>query len=337
MLVVDRPGDTLGADVRDFLATIPVPVYTTNRDGYVTYYNEAAATFAGRQPKIGHDRWCVNWRLYWPDGRPMLHEDCAMAVALKENRVVRGMEAIAERPDGMRLPFMPYPTPLRDSNGGVTSGINVSIDLGRQKELENIAVGLISGLDHTVDVNLKTVMSVLDDTMRQLPDQAARASVAQALRRVSMLASTQKRLSELYSGSRIRLPLFLNSVCSAAREACIFGVDIVAEPSDAYSTITMDLALPLSLIAQELVIEAASQSSTEQHAAPQVRIALNKIGQRFTFETSYQRTSVVASAPSNLFLYSLAGQLNAEVGVARTDGRYTTTVTFADKRQSALH
>ena len=38
-----------------------------------------------------------------------------MAIALKENRPVRGYEAIAERPDGTRVSFVPYPTPLRDA------------------------------------------------------------------------------------------------------------------------------------------------------------------------------------------------------------------------------
>ena len=35
-----------------------------------------------------------------------------MAVALKEQRVVRGMEAVAERPDGTLVHFVPYPTPF---------------------------------------------------------------------------------------------------------------------------------------------------------------------------------------------------------------------------------
>jgi hypothetical protein len=34
-----------------------------------------------------------------------------MAIAVKEKRPVRGMDAIAKRPDGARVPFMPYPDP----------------------------------------------------------------------------------------------------------------------------------------------------------------------------------------------------------------------------------
>ena len=40
-----------------------------------------------------------------------------MAQALKERRPIRGAEAIAERPDGTRVTFVPYPTLLHDASG----------------------------------------------------------------------------------------------------------------------------------------------------------------------------------------------------------------------------
>ena len=55
--------------------------------------------------------------LYWPDGTPLPHDECPMALALKENRPIRGTEAVAERPDGVPVPFIPYPTPLHDASG----------------------------------------------------------------------------------------------------------------------------------------------------------------------------------------------------------------------------
>ena len=96
---------------------MPTAVYTTDANGRITFFNQAAVELSGRTPEIGSDRWCVTWRLYWPDGRAMAHEECPMAKALKEDRPVRGEEAIAERPDGTGVPFMPYPTPLHDAAG----------------------------------------------------------------------------------------------------------------------------------------------------------------------------------------------------------------------------
>ena len=102
---------------RQILDVLPAAVYTTNATGQITYFNEAAATLWGCRPELGSSEWCGSWKLYWPDGRPLPHDQCPMAIALKEGRPVRGVEAIAERPDGSRVPFMPFPTPLYGASG----------------------------------------------------------------------------------------------------------------------------------------------------------------------------------------------------------------------------
>jgi hypothetical protein len=51
-------------------------------------------------------------KLFWPDGTPLPHDQCPMAVALKEDRAVRGLEAAAERPDGTHVPFSPTRPPF---------------------------------------------------------------------------------------------------------------------------------------------------------------------------------------------------------------------------------
>src|SRR5882672_4367676 len=95
---------------RQMIDLLQTAVYTTDAEGRLTHFNQAAIEFSGRAPELGTDRWCVSWKLYHPDGSPMPHAECPMAVALKDGRVVRGTEAIAERPDGKRIWFEPYPT-----------------------------------------------------------------------------------------------------------------------------------------------------------------------------------------------------------------------------------
>jgi hypothetical protein len=53
-----------------------------------------------------------------------------MAVALLENRKVRNVEAVVEKPDGTRVHFMPYPTPLHDASGALIGAVNILIDIG---------------------------------------------------------------------------------------------------------------------------------------------------------------------------------------------------------------
>src|SRR5262249_36670 len=94
----------------ELLEALPVAVYPADAAGRITFYNRAAAELWGHHPELGSSQWCGSWRLYWPDGRPLPHGECPMAVALKEGQEVRGVAAIAERPDGTRVRFLSYPT-----------------------------------------------------------------------------------------------------------------------------------------------------------------------------------------------------------------------------------
>ena len=121
-----RHGET---ELQAVLSTLPAPIYTTDADGWITFYNRACIDFAGRTPMLGEDRWCVTWKLYGEDGTFLPHEDCPMAVAIKEKRAVRGAVAAAERPDGTRVMFTPYPTPLIGEDGDVVGAVNILIDV----------------------------------------------------------------------------------------------------------------------------------------------------------------------------------------------------------------
>ncbi len=117
------------AERRAALDAIPVPVYLTDPDGLVTYWNKACADFAGRQPQLGHDRWCVTWIIHTLADELLPHDRCPMAMAIKEKRPVRGEIAIAMRPDGSRKAFTPYPTPLFSKDGTLIGAINMLIDV----------------------------------------------------------------------------------------------------------------------------------------------------------------------------------------------------------------
>ena len=116
------------------LDALPAPIYTTDAEGWITFYNPACVDFAGRTPALGADRWCVTWKLYGEDGNFLPHEDCPMAVAVREKRAVRGAVAAAERPDGTRVMFIPYPTPLVGRSGDVIGAVNILIDVTDRRQ-----------------------------------------------------------------------------------------------------------------------------------------------------------------------------------------------------------
>ena len=121
---------------RKVLEGLPAAIYTTDALGQITYYNEAAEKLWGHRPEIGNSEWCGSWKLFWPDGRALPHGECPMALAIKEKRQIRGMEAVAERPDGSRVPFIPYPTPLFDADGELIGAVNMLVDISDRKQAE---------------------------------------------------------------------------------------------------------------------------------------------------------------------------------------------------------
>ena len=128
-------GDVSGLS-RDAIEALPAAVYMTDAEGRLTFYNEAAAALWGCRPELGDTKFCGSWKLYWPDGTPLPHDQCPMAMALHQRRPIRGMEAVAERPDGTRIPFIPYPTPLFDESGRLTGAINMLVDISERKRAE---------------------------------------------------------------------------------------------------------------------------------------------------------------------------------------------------------
>src|SRR3954465_12368674 len=90
------------------LDRIPAPIYVTDPGGYVVHFNPWCSAIAGRTPQAGKDRWCVTWKLFTMAGEALPHDACPMAEAIRDRRAVRGVTAVAQRPDGSRVIFMPF-------------------------------------------------------------------------------------------------------------------------------------------------------------------------------------------------------------------------------------
>lgn len=240
---------------RELLQALPAAVYTTDAAGHIMFYNEAAVELSGRRPKLGSDEWCVTWRLYWPDGTPLPHEECPMAVALKEDRPVRGKEAIAERPDGTRVSFLPYPTPLHDASGVLIGAVNMLVDITQRKEAETQQRLLFAELNHRIKNNMQMLQSLLTAARRETPSAEARTALADASQRVGAMAAAQKVLYQANNAGAYQAKEFLAAVCSSARQG--LGEHIVIECTADDAELFNDTAMPLALIVNELVTNAA--------------------------------------------------------------------------------
>lgn len=148
---------------------LPAAVYVTDAEGRITYYNKAAVELWGYRPTLGDSRWCGSWRLYWLDGTPMAHDECPMAMAIKENRVITGMETFAERPDGSRVRFMPFPKPLHDETGALIGAVNMLVDVtDRRRTEERLAAIIETSEDAVISKNLDGIITSWNSAAERL-------------------------------------------------------------------------------------------------------------------------------------------------------------------------
>jgi PAS domain S-box-containing protein len=245
-------------ELNELLEALPTAVYTTDAQGKITYFNRAAVEFAGREPVIGKDEWCVTFRLRDSDGKPLPHEECPMAVALKKNEPVRGVEAFAERPDGSIIPFMPFPTPLRDEQGRLRGAVNMLVDMSDVKAAENEQRMLLTELNHRVKNNLQMLHSLLNSSSRKAVHPEARDALHDAAHRVAAMAAAQKLLYDARKPHSFSAADFLQAVVNAAKQT--FDKQATVSIGQADAELANDAASPLALILNELLTNAVKHA-----------------------------------------------------------------------------
>ncbi len=188
-----RSGFSHASDIefRELLEQLPAAAYTTDADGLITYYNRHALELWGRAPLLRDpvDRYCGSFRLFEPDGDPIPHERCWMALALLEDRAYNGKEIVIERADGSRRTVLAHANPIHDDGGSVSAAVNVLVDITDRKlaeiklrEADEAKTEFLAMLAHELRNPLAAMQSSVELAVRSA-DDAARRRAAEALER----------------------------------------------------------------------------------------------------------------------------------------------------------
>jgi signal transduction histidine kinase len=136
-------GDVAAVDselrFRRLLEKLPAAAYTCDALGLITYFNERALELWGRAPALNDpvDRFCGSFKLFSPNGAPIAHAECWMALALRNDRGYDGLEILVERPDGERRVALAHANPIHDDDGRLVGAVNVLVDISDRKRAED--------------------------------------------------------------------------------------------------------------------------------------------------------------------------------------------------------
>jgi PAS domain S-box-containing protein len=187
------------------IKSLPAAVYTTNADGQVILYNEAAAALWGREPEIGKDLWCGSYKIFKPDGTVLPADECPMAITWKKVRAVRGQEVVIERPDGTRRHILPYPDPIHDPSGKIIGAVNMLLDITEMKHAEEatrrLAAIVESSDDAIISKDLNGVITSWNAGAERLFGHRAAEAIGQP---ITILIPADRRAEELDILQRIR-------------------------------------------------------------------------------------------------------------------------------------
>ena len=260
----------------------------------------------------------MTWKLYRPDGTPLPHDQCPTAIAVKEGRPIRNAEAVAERPDGTRVPFIPYPTPLRDADGKVVCAINMLADISERKQAETQQRVLFNELNHRVKNNMQMLQSLLYLAGRKTSDAEAKRILGEASNRIAAMAAAQQVLYRATDATRFNIREFLSSVCQTAEQAFSRRANIIHEADEA--VLANDKAIPLALILNELLTNAAKHGANG--GDPAVRVRLTRQGDSFELYVEddgpgFDLESVRERSSGLQLVQGLARQLGGKLSVTR--------------------
>lgn len=255
-----------------------------------------------------------------------------MAIALKEKRPVRGVEAMAQRPDGSMFPFLPFPTPMFDEDGELIGAVNMLVDISDRKAAEANQKIFLDELNHRVKNNMAMLYGLVHSAARESSSPEARSVLRDAAQRVGAMAAAQQSLYTEHDRTRVNAMDFVSAVCNSARQA--FPKDVTLHIDADAGQLPNDVTMPLALILNELLTNAVKHGCDHQGRC-EIWVALERVegelmltvrdnGEGFDLENTGRRSSGTG------LVSGLVRQLRGSFSVASGPGARC-TVRFKDK------
>lgn len=210
---------------------LPAAVFTTNAEGLITHYNQAAVDLWGCRPTPGVTYWSGSWRLSGPDGRPLTDDGCPLRQALTRGRPILGLEAKIQQPDGTLIPVTHHSTPLRNEAEELFGTVNMLVDLTERKHAEQQLQESASELEARITERTRELLA----SQERLRALASELTLTEQRERRRLATELHDYLAQLVVASRLRLSQIIPRVGDPAVSSNLAQVDTMLDQALTYT------------------------------------------------------------------------------------------------------
>lgn len=130
--------------LRFILNGLPVAVYLTNAEGYISDYNESAVDLWGQVPVINKDKGFSSVEVFDLFGNCLDYQQCPTAKAIAQNKLILGEELAIKMANGTKANVIVFATPYHNHLNQVQGAMCVMVDITDRKLIEE----RLSSLSH---------------------------------------------------------------------------------------------------------------------------------------------------------------------------------------------
>lgn len=317
------------------------PIFVMDPAGRTVYANPAAERAFGwsleeLRGQVLHD--LVHH--HYPDGRPFPMEECPLGhVFARQERLERHEELFFRR-DGTPVHVACSNAPvLRD--GRMVGAVLVAVDITERKLMERRLAealaakeALVREVHHRVKNSLMMAIGLLRLQAQEVADATARRQLEDACARVATAARMHEHLHRVEDLETVEFSQLLKELCeqvvSTSQIADRVAFEFNAEPM----VLRTDLALPLALVANELVVNAFKHAFRDGRAG-RIQVRFGPAGEGWSLQVSDDGVGLPEDVDwtssrslGTKLVYGLSRQIAASVTLDRTAGS-TITVSSA--------
>ena len=306
------------ARYRTLFDLAPVAVYSCEASGVILDYNNRAAELWGRRPEPGDtdERFCGSFKLYWPDGSFMPHEQCPMGDVLSGKvSGIQNAEVHIERPDGSRIIVIVNIAPLRNNQGEIIGAINCFYDVTQHRRIEEAVLDREARLQQANE-KLESAVEMRTATLRHL---SARLMRVQDQERRRLARNLHDSLGQCLASVKMNLDMLSSS--ATTEQAKLLSTALKSVERSIVETRTLSFLLHPPLL-DEVGFASAARWYTDEFAKRsgiQVQLDLPEGIDRLPELAEIALFRIVQESLTNVHRHS--GSSSVEIGLSVTDGQ----------------